>query len=87
MEVSLKIDNLDAQVVEYLRTEADRRGVDIGVVVNELLRSGLHGIARTDPDKTHHDLDALAGTWSDQEAESILSAVAEFRQIDEAVWK
>ena len=37
------------------------------------------------PDATtiHHDLDALAGTWSAEEAAQFLSAIADMRQCDQ----
>ncbi len=87
MVIQLTIENLDTEVVERLRTEADRRGVDIAVVVNEVLKEGLHLVAKTSSGQTHHDLDALAGTWSAEEAESFLGGVANLRQIDEDMWK
>ncbi len=66
MAISITIDNLDPEVVERLQAEADRRGVEISVVVNELLKAGLCPIPKATPAATHHDLDALAGTWSDE---------------------
>ena len=84
---SITIDNLDAEVLERLRAEADRRGMDISAVVKELLKDGLRPIPTNTPARLHHDLDALAGTWSDEAAEAFLSAVADFEQIDEELWK
>lgn len=82
MVVSLTIENLDADIVERLRNEAQRRGVDVGVVASELLKEGLDTISRAHVGQTHHDLDALAGTWSNEEANAFLSAVTDLRQID-----
>jgi len=35
----------------------------------------------------HHDLDNLAGTWSDSENKEFLDAIRQFEQIDEETWK
>ncbi len=36
--------------------------------------------------KTYHDLDDLAGTWSAEEAESFETVIADFEKIDEHLW-
>lgn len=45
--------------------------------------------SRIKPDSTHihHDLDHLAGTWSAEEAEHFLAAIADMRQCDEGLLK
>jgi len=35
----------------------------------------------------HHDLDALAGTWSDDEGAAFEAALAEQRRVDPELWK
>lgn len=35
----------------------------------------------------HHDLDHLAGTWSDEEAAEFDAALAEQRKIDPELWE
>ena len=37
------------------------------------------------PAPPYRDLDALAGTWSDEEAEEFLSAIADFERVDEGL--
>jgi antitoxin (DNA-binding transcriptional repressor) of toxin-antitoxin stability system len=37
--------------------------------------------------RRHSDLDALAGTWSEEEYRAFESASAEFSKIDEELWK
>ena len=87
MPVSIIIDDLDGGVVERLRCEAQRRGVDVSAVAREILQEGLGPLSRPAKGQVCHDLDALAGTWSSDEAEAFLSAVAGFEQLDEDLWK
>ncbi len=85
MAISITIDDLDAAVLEGLRNEAQRRGVDVNVLVKELLGRGLTETAEM-LDGPHHDLDALAGTWSDHDAEAFLAAIADLQCVDESIW-
>ena len=39
-----------------------------------------------DEPRTHHDLDALAGGWSAEEAEEFERALAEQRRIEPEIW-
>lgn len=69
-----------------LKAEARRRGISVNALVLELIREGV-GLCRTEPRRVvHHDLDALAGTWSEDEAAEFLDAVSDFGQIDKAMW-
>ncbi|GEM_PF-6491392 len=34
----------------------------------------------------YHDLDALAGTWTDREADDFLRDVSDFDKVDENLW-
>ena len=87
MTVSITVDNLDAQLVESLRAEARRRGVDVSAVVRELLNEGIRPLANTTAAPPYRDLHALAGTWSDKEADSFLWAIADLGCVDEDMWK
>lgn len=87
MSVSVTIDNLSSNILDRLQVEAQRRGVDVKAVVKEIIENGLGPSANTDSSQIHHDLDALAGIWSAEEAEKFLSTVADMRQCDEDLWK
>lgn len=75
MSISITIDNLDAAVAERLEAEARRRGLDVEAVVKELLREALTQKGRQASVPMQHDLDSLAGTWSEEEANEFLSAI------------
>jgi hypothetical protein len=67
-----------------LASEAARRGLSLNGVILELLRGAL-GLAG-EPE-LNHDLDALAGSWTREEAEAFATAVAGFEQIDASLWR
>jgi hypothetical protein len=35
----------------------------------------------------YHDLDILAGTWTTEETQEFLTAIADFNQVDEKLWQ
>jgi len=82
MAISITIENLDEEMVVRLRAEAQRRGVDLSALVRELLgsRLGLRSMENKGP--PYHDLDALAGTWSQEEAEAFLATITEFGRVE-----
>lgn len=50
-------------------------------------RLAAFGSRAGQPGVEHHDLDALAGTWSAGDAQAFNNAVAPFEQIDDALWR
>jgi hypothetical protein len=52
-----------------------------------LIRQGIGLHKPENRQELHHDLDSLAGTWSEDETSAFLKAVADFEQIDEALWR
>ena len=86
MTVSITIENLDADIIERLRDEARRRGVDVSVLAGKLIEESLPPATEESP-PPYHDLDHLAGTWSKEDATAFLAATADFEQVDEDLWK
>jgi hypothetical protein len=88
MSKSITIRHLDEATIDWLDAEARRRGTDVERIVIELIHQGAK--TTTPPQEglpVFHDLDALAGTWTQEEAEEFLQATADFRRVDEALWQ
>ena len=75
---------VDAALRTALDAEATRQGLSLNGVILELLR-GAVGLAG-EPELSH-DLDALAGSWTREEAEEFAAAVADFEQIEASMWQ
>jgi hypothetical protein len=82
MSITLTIEGLDPETFERLESEATRRGVAVSVLARALLQQSVNTTA-----PVHHDLDALAGTWSEEEAAAFNSATAGMRRIDGELWR
>ena len=83
MEKRIVLDNLDDTSVTWIEQESKRRGLPIEQITLELIQQAIQN-ARL---KTYHDLDALAGTWTDKEADEFLSVIADFERVDESLWQ
>ena len=83
--VSLTIDNLNPEILGRLTCEVQRRGVDVQALVKEIIQDRLGPAPRPNATQTHHDLDALAGTCSAEEAAGFLATVADMRQCNDYV--
>jgi len=86
MPRSIMIDDIDDATASWLIAEAKRQGVSVEKVAGQLLQRGLEWERRRTELPPYHDLDALAGTWSEDEAAAFLQAVADFEHVDPALW-
>jgi hypothetical protein len=87
MREPLTITQLDHTVTEWIEQEAQRTGMPIEAVARRLIYRGLEVERQQARQQRYHDLDALAGTWSAEEAEEFRHAIAEFNQIDPTLWQ
>jgi len=83
----LSLRGLDETTTKRLRSEAKRRGLSVNSLVIQLIREGV-GTKRPEVSRAPFgDLDKLAGTWSKDEADQFMKAVADFEQIDRDLWQ
>jgi hypothetical protein len=84
----LTIRDVNRQLRAALEREARRRGLSLNRTVLALLAEST-GLTRLPQlaAREHHDLDELAGTWSEQQAREFDEALAEQRGIDGRLWR
>ena len=87
MPRAITIEDVDDATASWLVEEARRRGVSVESIAGQLLQRGLEWERRRTVLLTYHDLDALAGTWSEDEAVAFLQAVADFEHVDPLLWQ
>ncbi len=56
-------------------------------IVADFYANIFWGIKKKKRIKTYHDLDHLAGTWSEKDAKEFRERVADMEKIDEEPWK
>lgn len=81
----MSLRGIDQETRRRLKEEAARQGVSLNTLILRYIRRGV-GLAETDR-LLHHDLDALAGTWSEEEAEAFRQAVQGFEAPDKELWQ
>ena len=84
MTITLK--DLDKATAAWLREEAAKQSKSVEAVVLQLVRAGIVAEQNTSRLQVHDDLDALAGTWSPEEADDFLKATEDFNRVDENLW-
>jgi hypothetical protein len=83
MSISISIHDIDDETAEWLRREAEARGTTIEALALDLILRGIQHLEMP----TYHDLDHLAATWNDGQAEEFLDAIAGLEQVDEELWR
>jgi hypothetical protein len=85
--VTITIHHLDDATADWIEDQAAQRGVDKETILLELIRRGLDLEQEKSELPRYHDLDSLAGTWSEEEAAAFDRATASLRQVDEELWR
>ena len=84
---NLSIRGLDAKALAELKSRAAKEDASVNTLVLRLIEQGL-GHRRARPALPRHDdLDALAGSWREDEAVEFERATAPFGEVDTKLWK
>lgn len=83
---TISIRGLDDQALAGLKARAAREKASVNSVVLNLIDEGL-GRKPASAHQRHADLDALAGTWSEEDLNAFSEATAGFESVDPALWK
>jgi hypothetical protein len=81
---------LPIEIFNSLKNIASKKGITPEQWVSEqiLKNDAEKNIKLTDKsDVIFHDLDYLAGTWTDQDAEEFEQATSDFNKIEERLWR
>ena len=82
----LTIRNIEKQLHNALKQEASRKNTSMNRLVVHILKEAM-GLEAQSAQKSYHDLDHLAGTWSAEEFAEFEKATEAFEQIDEEMWQ
>lgn len=81
---SMSIRGLDDRALLRLKNQAAQEGSSLNSLVLRLLQGSAPQAAAV---KKFDDLDALAGTWSEEDARTFEQNTATFAEIDSTLWK
>lgn len=83
---AITLRNLPPELTRIIRRKADEQHASINKVVISLLEKSVGVRGKKHEIVLHHDLDALAGSWSREEAAAFNKALAKQRTIDPDLW-
>ena len=86
MVSNIHLRGVDGVMLAHLKQEALAQDISVNQLILFFLRRDL-GLSNHHLRATHHDLDKLAGTWSEDEAQQFAQAVDAFGKIDEELWR
>lgn len=78
--------NITPDVMALLKKEAAQQNVSINSFILQTLEQGL-GISRQTKKTVYHDLDNLAGTWSEKDKSAFDKHMKAFEEIDKELWQ
>lgn len=81
---AITLRNIPLQLQEVIQKRAGKDGLSYNKTVILMLEEAAG--QRSTGGELHHDLDHLAGTWSDEEATAFEAALIEQRRIDPELW-
>ncbi len=84
---SMSIRGLDERALARLKERAEREGSSLNSLVVRILQEDAGVSAKPRQLQKFDDLDALAGTWTPQQAADFERNTATFGEIDPALWK
>ncbi len=83
---TMSIRGLDDQVLARLKEQAAQQGSSLNSLVLQMLQ-GPERVVSNPLMQKFDDLDALAGTWSPEEAAQFAANTAAFTEVDAALWQ
>jgi hypothetical protein len=72
--------------MERLKRKAKEQDVSVNALVIMFIEKGVGCGGQKFEKITHHELDALAGTWSSSDFEEFQKNTADFDKIDKDMW-
>lgn len=79
--------NLPSELARIIRKKADEQHASLNKVVIGLLEQSVGVRGKSGETALYHDLDALAGSWTQQETAAFNKALAKQRTIDPDLWQ
>jgi hypothetical protein len=84
---AITLRNLPPEIARAVHRRAKQKKTSVNTAVIDLLEESAGTRAHTSVPVRYHDLDHLAGTWTENEAAAFETLLTEQRRIDPELWK
>jgi len=83
---TLTIRGIDTELDLKIKERANLKGESINKIVLQLLKSAF-GLEKSKVFPTYHDLDDLAGTWTQNDEDEFNKNIQQLNEIDKELWE
>lgn len=83
---SISLRGVESRVKERLKQEAKLAGTSINSLILGYVHKGL-GYDPTTRHERHHELDHLAGTWTEMDEKEFMDAIRCLNKVDGEMWR
>ena len=83
---TLTIRGIDAELSDKIKETATKSGESINKLILRVLTSAL-GLGEKQVFPIYHDLDHLAGTWTNEDGEEFHNSIRALNEVDPELWQ
>lgn len=83
---TMTVRGIDDEVAKLLKDQANSEGISVNALMLKMVKESL-GIEKKRRRKIYHDLDHLAGTWSEKDLKEFQKNVEDLEKVDKEIWK
>ena len=83
---TITIRGIDVELDRLIKSQAQQTNLSVNQWILRTLKK-VTGTEKAPMFQEHHDLDALAGGWSEEEIKAFQKNIEIFERIDEEAWK
>ena len=87
MNTSITIKNVDESINNWIIEQARKRGLSAETIILETIRKEIRAENKPVSLPTYHDLDSLAGTWDEKQAQEFFATTNDFGKVEQELWK
>jgi plasmid stability protein len=82
---AISLRGINDEIKQRLKSEAAKAGISVNALILEYIQKGI-GL-KSEQRKVYKELDRLAGTWDENDAEEFLKSISAFSNIDNEIWQ
>ena len=84
--INFNLRNIPPKVMVFLKKEAGKQQISVNSLILKMIEQSCFGTLRSPKKTIYHDLDPLAGTWSDEDKKTFDENIKAFENIDKELW-
>ena len=83
---TMTVSGIDTEVAKLLKDQPNSEWISVNALLLKMVKESL-GVEKKRRTKIYHDLDHLAGTWSEKDLKEFLKNVEDLEKVDKELWK